>query len=67
MTAGSVFAQAIPLIVVALIAVLVLRRLLLARSRRPAAPRKPRPKRSHLTVVSRSRMDDELNDLLKRK
>ena len=61
--------QAIPLLVLAGIVVLILRPLIARRGwslPRPRAKR-ARPRRTNLTVVSRSRMDDELKDLLKRR
>jgi hypothetical protein len=66
----SIVVQAIPLAFLALIVTLIARPLLARRRPQPARPaRKPSkaPKRSHLSVVSRSRMDEELNDLLKRR
>jgi hypothetical protein len=66
----SIVLQAIPLAFLAIIVTLIARPLLARRRPRPARPaRKPSkvPKRSHLSVVSRSRMDEELNDLLKRR
>ena len=68
MTATSIVQQAIPLLLVALIVGLVVRDRLGRPPRRPSRPKRPpRPKRSHLTVVPRDRMDDELQDLLKRR
>jgi hypothetical protein len=63
----SIVQQAIPLAFLAIILTLIARPLLARRRPRPARPPRKPPKRSHLSVVSRSRMDDELNDLLKRR
>jgi hypothetical protein len=64
----SIVLQAIPLAFLAIIVTLIARPLLARRRPRPMRPRTPpKPKRSHLSVVSRNRMDEELNDLLKRR
>jgi hypothetical protein len=65
----SIVLQAIPLAFLAIIVTLIARPLLARRRPGPMRPPRtpPKPKRSHLSVVSRSRMDDELNDLLKRR
>jgi hypothetical protein len=66
----SYLVQAVPLLVVALVVGLIVRdRLgrLPARTRRAPRARPLKAKRSHLSVVSRDRMDDELKDLLKRR
>jgi hypothetical protein len=67
----SIVLQAIPLAFLAIIVALIVRPALARRrpgpARPPRKPPKPKPKRSHLSVVSRNRMDEELNDLLKRR
>lgn len=58
--------QAIPLLVVALMVYLIAQPHMARRQWSPPRPRRPKPRRTKLTVVSQGRMDDELNDLLKR-
>ncbi|HWT07427.1 MAG TPA: hypothetical protein VN224_16800 [Xanthomonadales bacterium] len=61
---------AIPILVLAAIVALPLRAALRGRSVRPRAvrpPRPPRPRKSTLHSVSRSQMDEELQDLIRRR
>ena len=57
----------IPFAAIALVIVLIVRDRLARMSRRAPRPKRAKPKPSHLTVVPRSQMDDELQDLLKRR
>ncbi|HEY4442076.1 MAG TPA: hypothetical protein VGN14_16580 [Candidatus Elarobacter sp.] len=64
----DVVREAIPFLFAALIVGLVVRDRFGRMPRRAPKPKRPpRPKRSHLSVVPRDRMDDELQDLLKRR
>ncbi len=58
---------AIPILVLAAIVGLPLRAALSRRSSRPRPARAPRPRRSTLRDVSRSQMDEDLQDLIRRK
>jgi hypothetical protein len=61
---------AIPLLVLAAIVGLPLRAALRSRPVKPRAPRParaPRPRKSTLRDVSRSQMDEDLQDLIRRK
>ena len=58
---------AIPILVLAVIIGLPLRAALRGRSLRPRTVRPPRPRKSTLRDVSRSRMDEELQDLIRRR
>jgi hypothetical protein len=58
---------AIPLLVLAAIVGLPLRAALRARPSRPRRVRAPRPRKSTLRDVSRSQMDEELQDLIRRR
>jgi hypothetical protein len=58
---------AIPILVLAAIIGLPVRAALRGRSFRPRPPRAPRPRKSTLRDVSRSRMDEELQDLIRRR
>ena len=58
---------AIPLLVLAAIVGLPLRAALRNRPVRPPKPRAPRPRKSTLRDVSRSQMDEDLQDLIRRR
>ena len=58
---------AIPILVLAAIVGLPLRAALRGRTVRPRRVRSPRPRPSTLRDVSRSRMDEELQDLIRRR
>jgi len=58
---------AIPLLVLAAIVGLPLRTALRNRPVRPRPPRAPRPRKNTLRDVSRSQMDEDLQDLIRRK
>jgi len=58
---------AIPLLVLAAIIGLPLRAALRNRPVRPRPPRAPRPRKSTLRDVSRSQMDEDLQDLIRRR
>ncbi|HEV2738355.1 MAG TPA: hypothetical protein VGU66_07210 [Candidatus Elarobacter sp.] len=58
---------AIPLLVLAAIVGLPLRAALRNRPVRPRSPRAPRPRKNTLRDVSRSQMDEDLQDLIRRK
>ncbi len=58
---------AIPILVLAAIVGLPLRAALRGRSVRPRAVRPPRPRKSTLHSVSRSQMDEDLQDLIRRR
>lgn len=58
---------AIPILVLAAIVGLPLRAALRGRTVRPRRVRPPRPRPSTLRDVSRSRMDEELQDLIRRR
>ncbi len=57
----------IPILVLAAIVGLPLRAALRGRSIRPRAARAPRPRKSTLRDVSRSQMDEDLQDLIRRR
>jgi len=58
---------AIPILVLAAIVGLPLRAALRGRSARPRPPRPPRRRKNTLRDVSRSQMDEDLQDLIRRK
>ena len=58
---------AIPILVLAAIIGLPLRAALLRRPSRPRPPRAPRPRKSTLRDVSRNQMDEDLQDLIRRR
>jgi len=58
---------AIPILVLAAIIGLPVRAALSRRSVRPRQMRPPRPRKSTLRDVSRSRMDEELQELIRRR
>jgi hypothetical protein len=58
---------AIPILMLAAIVGLPLRAALRGRVVRPRVARPPRPRKSTLRDVSRSRMDEELQDLIRRR
>jgi hypothetical protein len=58
---------AIPVLVLAAIIWLPLRAALRGRPSRPRPPRAPRPRKSTLRDVSRSQMDEDLQDLIRRR
>jgi hypothetical protein len=58
---------ALPILVLAAIVWLPLRAALLRRPVRPRPARAPRPRKSTLRDVSRSQMDEDLQDLIRRK
>ena len=58
----------VPFAVMAAIVALIVRDRMSRMPRRAPKPRRPpKPKRSHLTVVPQSKMDEELQELLKRR
>jgi hypothetical protein len=59
--------QAIPFLLIAVIVGLTLKSVLRGRVRLQRPPRAPRPKKSTLRDVSRDRMDDELQELIRRR
>ncbi len=62
------YAEAIiPILVLAAIIALPVRAALRNRSVRPRTARPPRPRKSTLRDVSRSQMDEDLQDLIRRK